>query len=112
MIKLHYAHVDNEDDIPCYDIENKDSLLTKIYELVINNKKVVMLICFDGEVYVSSNPAYIYSVVDEMFEANSEDDDGSPFCDNVHLQEYKSFEAAYGVALMMKEQDELCYEPD
>ena len=112
MIKLHYAHVDNEDDIPCYDIENKDSLLTKIHQLVIENKKVVMLICFDGEVYVSSNPAYIYSVVDEMFDASNEDDENSQLYDNIYLQEYKSFEAAYEVALMMKEEDELCYEPN
>jgi hypothetical protein len=68
--------------------------------------ETVWLISIHEEVYVTE---YISSVIDFILtwdlRFKSQGCDFMP----IHLQEYKSFEAAYEVALDMKEDSPLCY---
>lgn len=75
---------------------------------IIRNKsnKSVIILCIDDEIFISDNKEslektlWYHTVID-----------GSEVKE-IHIQEYHSYEAAYEVALTMKEENELCYEPE
>ena len=128
--ELHYAslRLDPEADIPCTKHANKETLIHQLkgHALDHNPKekhlywdetpflgrlnadpKIVYLCAIDtppsenGVLLIDSNPENILIFVDSHTM--------TPTKKKIYLQEYESYEEAYGVALMMKEVSELCY---
>jgi hypothetical protein len=108
--KLHYAKLKLEGDIPCLEFTSKEdvrSFITSIvYPLKMINEKVY-LIAIQDEIFVTEDVLLIEELFNEdLYSAN-------PFCGgkkDIFIQEYNSYEAAYKVALEMKEPNPLCYE--
>jgi len=100
--KLHYAKIDLEGDIPCYETNSHDLIIDKLDSLMYGNLgKIVYLISIGEEIYISQyNTPSIGFVLRNLSSAGGV----------VWYQEYPSFEEAYTVALSMKEgETDLCY---
>jgi len=106
MIKLHYAELNNEGDIPCLDFKNEldfnDFLCSKFSE------DRVFLFAFEfsdgtSEVFVTEDLSMVSVIMGNCYNLIQVQN-------KFFLQEYTSFEEAYKVALDMQETSELCYE--
>ena len=111
--ELHYAKLSSDGDIPCLktDVFNEihDAIKLRLNE---TRNECVYLFAFNciieeyHEVVVSENLEFIESFfasgmiggIDMILD-----------CNKFFIQEYESFEAAYEVALTMKETSKLCY---
>lgn len=111
MIKLHYAELTNESDIPCFEFKSKEEFIDFLGEKSeLENR--VFLFAYEfkelenvSEVFVTEDLTLIHVIMDNCF--------GLIQSDNVFfLQEYPSFEDAYKVALDMQETSKLCYNQD
>jgi hypothetical protein len=106
MIKLHYAEINNDGDIPCLEFNNEKDFNSFLFKVTEN---IVYLFSFefpssDGktEVFVTEDLTMIAVIMSNCFDSIQ--------TENVfYLQEYPSFEDAYRVALDMQETSELCY---
>lgn len=104
MFKLHYASLDLQGDIPCFQFKNHLDMIDFIDEKCINrNGKVVWLLAKKDstDVFISESHLSIQDYFTRKYLWNVSDD--------YFLQEYKSFEDAYRVALSMSEISPLCY---
>lgn len=112
MITLHLAQ-NSKDDIEQVHFKNHNELITYFEEFEYHKKTVFVFAyrtggSFDtgeGEIIITENPYWIINYLKEIKEEH-------PFgigSDDIFLQEYKSYEDAYKVALFMREPNELCY---
>lgn len=97
---LHYAKIDNNEDIPYEVFDDLNELISFI--LADASFDVVHLICIDDNVFVSHDIAQICRFVN-MYEDYLKDGV------DVYWQEYDSYQSAYAVGLSMQEQTGLCY---
>lgn len=120
--KLHYASIECQEDIPCFEFETFDELKNHIlsilfgsdescfnrvylftYEEIVNNKNGI-----DGAILIEDNVGvlthYLQCMEIEGLEGSLKD-----LFHTYYLQEYSSYEEAYKVALSMREQSPLCY---
>lgn len=83
--------------------DNEDAGITPVY-LLSCDENLTMLCEYSSNIFVTDTDGLIYSTVEEMLSEPS-------ILDSVafHLQEYKSYEDAYKVALNMMENHPLCY---
>jgi len=109
-IKLHYAKLNLQGDIPCYEFNDFTSFIQflnkETFDKPGNN---VQLMAVEDEIFVADKDSQIISetllhIYGEGYFTISDT--------NVFLQEYDSFEEAYSVALDMRETHPLCYEKD
>lgn len=119
MYKLHYAELNLQGDIPCININTKLGLENKIINIFLYGKdtygepdRVYLLSFYDKKnkkdlIFVSEYPDFILDII-----RNTHFSFDITYVDDFFLQEYSSYEAAYEVALSMKEISPLCYEPD
>lgn len=123
MIKLHYAPLVLDGDIPCYDFERVDQIReyfkVLVSKVMVNGQhgnykdsEIVYVFTWDAlgvedaEVFVTSK---IYFIADLFSQSHFFGFDLIPV---FYLQEYASYEEAYKVALDMKETSPLCYPKD
>jgi len=102
--KLHYAEINSQTDIPCFEFKKHNQMIDFIDEHCINrNSQVVWLIAKDNftDVFISENHLSIQNFLMTKYLWQT--------TGNYFLQEYESFEEAYGVALSIAENSELCY---
>ena len=109
-IKLHHADKNCVDNIPCITFDHFDEHYGKqkaweyLFSVTNGINDIVWLMYFKDEVFVTSSIHNLHTYF-EMINAFESDDE----IVSVYLQEYKSYEEAYSVALMMQEEKELCY---
>lgn len=123
MIKLHYAPLVLDGDIPCYEFDEIDQIREYFEGLVskvmvngqhgnYRDSEIVYVFSYDApgvndeEVFVTSK---IYFIADLFTQV---DFFGFDLIPAFYLQEYASYEEAYKVALDMKETSPLCYPKD
>lgn len=106
MIELHYAPIDlGGKDIPLYKFETFKELIDFVevktfgrrgeYVLLVGSNELDQIIIDESGVWIRQNILPLFSACKVLF-----------------IQEYRSYEEAYKVALMMKEISPLCYEPE
>ena len=114
MVQLHYAKVDldaSQQDIPKFEFKDEEKMIYYIGNYIydeFNDPKVVFLAAYKGEVFVTDSANSLVEFLLSFCDLAAMEEDEA----NIYLQEYYSFEAAYEVALMMKETSPLCYEPE
>jgi hypothetical protein len=108
MIKLHYAELTNEGDIPCLKFNNEFDFLHFLQGKSIR-EDIVYVFAYEfknldnhTEVFVTSDLSMIWVIMKNCFHDIQADN-------MFFLQEYPSFEDAYKVALDMQETSNLCY---
>jgi len=108
IYELHYAPMELTNEIPCLIFHERNDLVSWVdlkLEDEYTESKIVYLVAMEGykhdEVFVSDDTMLVLSFIDDNI-------DNSQF--TWFLQEYKSFEEAYKVALSMKETKPNCYE--
>ena len=110
-IKLHYANLNLQGDIPCYEFYDEGGLIDFVQRIAykgLKDKNVVYLIAIQDEVFITDNPSTLVTYFESPLNTANLQYNG----EDIFIQGYSSFEAAYEVALMMKEESPLCYEPD
>jgi len=112
-IKLHYAELNNQGDIPCIEL-TKIQFLNFFRDKFKFNHDKVYIFTYDyedvedyAEVLVTSSMPHIYSFIQK----NWQEFDLMEI-EDYFLQEYPSYEEAYKVALSMKEVSPLCYDKE
>lgn len=107
MITIQYAKLNSYSDIPAYNFDNKvkiakwvDANIMMPENYLHRQGKIVFLLSFLNEVIISDNKYFI----DSFFTNKS--DLGNEIC----IHEYSSFESAYNIALLLKEESPLCYD--
>lgn len=112
--KVHYAEKELKGNIPCFKFVS-----TSLMEDFIKNKIFpkqesysVILVYVKNEVFISDNNIcddtlipFIWLFVDESIECNLGEL-------NIYIYEFSSYEKAYEVALLLKEESPFCYEPN
>ena len=108
--KVNYAKLDlGNEDIQVCGFGNRDEVLSFLLQIFEynKNKKIVYLISFEApnvnEVFISHDWESLINFIEGVMFAEQSSTD-------YYIQEYSSYEAAYSVALMMKETNELCYD--
>ena len=104
MFKLHYASLDLQGDIPCFEFKKHSDMIDFIDEKCINrNGQVVWLLAKEGftDVFVSESHLSIQDFLNKKSVWQT--------TGNYFLQEYPSFQDAYKVALDMAEISPMCY---
>ena len=106
MYKLHYAKLDlGMNDIPCFEFRDINQLIDFIDDKCLGRSgQLVWLIAKDKmeDIFISENHLSIQSFIENTYLWKTQ---GTFF-----LQEYRSYEEAYQVALDMKEESPLCYD--
>lgn len=108
--KIHYAKLDLQGDIPCFELNRIEEVRNFISGIVGQHptgvaENMVYLIVIQDEVFVTQN----CQLVQELFDGNI--NSAYPYYEgeSIFIQEYGSYEDAYAVALDMKEESPLCY---
>ena len=107
--KIYYAPVDLQGDIPCLEFslidEVRSFISSIVYPIRMVNEKIYV-VAIQDEIIVTENGLFI----DDLF--NKQFFSVYPFyeCDEIHIQEYLSYEEAYKIALEMREPNRLCYD--
>jgi hypothetical protein len=108
--KLHYAKLDLQGDIPCYELNGIEEVRNFVSGIVGQHptgkaEKMVYLIAIQDDVFVTQN----CQLVQELFDGNL--NSVYPFFEgeDIFIQEYSSYEEAYKIALNIKEVSPLCY---
>jgi hypothetical protein len=107
IYKLHYAKLDLQGDIPCYELNGMDGVINFVSEILNQNSEgIIYLIAIENEVFVTENCALAYELFSNHLDA------AYPFYENeaIFIQEYSSYEEAYEVALSIKEVSPFCYQ--
>lgn len=113
MYELHHAGLVLDGDIPCKQYKYKIGLIADVQQILNKNTlsvrgKRVYLITIeyheneDSAIFIDDNNDNINSYLIKNTR--------TPTMCKVFLQEYESYEAAYEVALTMKEVNPLCYD--
>jgi hypothetical protein len=103
-IKLHYASLDLQGDIPCYKFKGIEELRNFVTG-IISKSDIVYLLVIQDDVFVTENTILISELFDGNLNSVYPFFEGEP----IFLQEYASYEEAYKVALDIKEESPLCY---
>lgn len=117
IIRLHYAPLIESVNIKYYEFKTFYDLLKFVKKNVLSNEIIVdkvVLINIDNEILVTDNfncDCNIEGFIFSMSYDDEIDEDVVPFI-NVYLQEYYSYEEAYKVALLMKEDNPMCYKKE
>ena len=116
MYKLNYAKVNLQGAITVIKRKHPIEIIgdvEKILErncLSVSNKSLVYLITLEkvenenAAIFIDENKAAIMAYLRSVIKSHD--------AKHIYLQEYRSYEEAYKVALSMKELSPLCYEPD
>lgn len=105
-----YFRLNESSGNPTIDIKELDYIKLKnnLDDILLKNRiNLVYLFCFDDEIIVTEN----FMLIELVYNNFDHDLDENQIIE-IHLQEYHSYEAAYEVALMMKEVNALCYDID
>ncbi|MGM0532604.1 MAG: hypothetical protein ACQER7_14750 [Bacteroidota bacterium] len=110
-IKIHIAEQSFEGDIPVFEVEPGEMLLQFItdmlnYDNEIPGNPIVYLINIYDEVIVTDNKGLVREIFDFRLDIESLD---ISLCEECFIQKYLTFEAAYKVALSMREIKPNCY---
>jgi hypothetical protein len=113
MKKLYYAKLNSHVDIEELLFESVEDMLSCIvYDIYGEkpDKKRVILIGYKEEIIITDTDRL--PAMEMMLKTLSliPENKGIEDFEQLHVQEYESYEAAYDVALMMREPNELCYE--
>ena len=108
IYELHYAPIELTNEIPCLIFHERNDLVAwvdlKLGDDWTESPKIVYLVCMEGfiydEVFVSDDKMLVLSFIEDHIGH----DQFTWF-----LQEYKSYEEAYKVALDMQETKPNCY---
>jgi len=111
--ELHYAPLELNGDIEKFETKVYNNLVDAVKQrMCYDLMDVVFLLAFEpenkkyAEIVITENLSFIV----ELFEGGLFGDlDLSIDVQRVFIQEYKSYEEAYKVALNMKEESPLCY---
>ena len=116
--RLHYAKIDLEDDIPFFEFKEDESgiiytdkvveFIDKIYPNEFLPEDIVFLIALGDNIFISDDFLNIVACAKSFFNDFRTTSDECDI-DNMYIHEYPSFEEAYTVAFMMKEENPLCY---
>jgi hypothetical protein len=105
--KLHYAQIDIQGDIPCYELNGMDGVINFVSKILDQNTEgIIYLIAIQYDVFVTENCALVYELFSNHLAA------AYPYYENeaIFIQEYSSYEEAYEVALSIKEVSPFCYQ--
>ena len=117
--KLHYASLSDDytkEDIPSYKFTSVMDMSKWLMDLAVTNEstpRVYLMSFYDIQnekdlIFVTE---YYDTIIDIIKNTHYSFD--VAFSDEIHIQEYESYEAAYKVALSMKEDvTDLCYNKD
>ena len=109
--ELHYASIDldtEKENIQVLEFKTNRQRFEFVSNIVLkSDSDLVSLIAFDSDIDQSIYIGDEYVTFEPLF--RSSDEDVEYFAKVMHLQEYKSYEEAYKVALEMKEASPLCY---
>jgi hypothetical protein len=112
MTKVHYAKIDLDGDIPCYEFGTIEQVRDFVQSILNKHPKkeaeFVYLLVIQDDVIVTENCQFI----EEIFDGNL--NSVYPFYegDAVSIHEYSSYEEAYNIALTYKEAvSPICYLP-
>jgi hypothetical protein len=107
--ELHYAKLELDGDIPCLTFNNPSARISKIQDIVIGSKGKVFILCIDWSGNDTQSDVYVF----ENYQCISFLSDGKlNRYKKMYLQEYISYEEAYAVALNMREDSDLYYNPN
>ena len=104
MFKLHYAELNLQGDIPCFEFRTHAQLIDFIDEKCINrSSQLVWLLAREdsSDIFISENHLSIQDFLKNKYLWD--------FRGEYFLQEYSSYEEANKVALSMYENKHLCY---
>ena len=114
MYELHHAELELAGDIPCKEYRYKIGIIAEVENILGKNSlsvkgaRVYLLAIemngsHDGPIFIDDNinriKSYLTNSLNKIYSGIK-----------VFLQEYESYEAAYEVALSMKEVNSLCYD--
>jgi hypothetical protein len=115
---LYHAKL-NSNEIEEFEFDNYKSFLRYIKPYTFSNstpkKDRVYLFTYDENIEINSEPEIL--ITDNPIFVNYFVDSDNPTAklevrEKIYLQEYPSFQAAYDVALSMRETSALCYDTD
>jgi len=115
--ELHYAKLNLDSDIPCYQL-NSDLALNGFLLAEANQEECVYLVSINEEEFVCDHILKVINFIGKNFQGNNNNSIVKEILESVKyeeplikvfVQEYPSFEEAYKVALDMKEVSPLCY---
>jgi hypothetical protein len=106
-LKLHYAPIDLKNNIYTIEFEYIDKVIDFLDQIYPENiDDIVYLISHKDEIYITESLDYLFHILENIhiccFDYTDDEFD-------IFLQEYPSYQEAYKVALMMKENSKLCY---
>lgn len=110
-VNLHHAPINLIGDIKKIEFNNfgehvgKSKMWQKLHEITKNKNGIVWLVSFKEEVFVTDSVLNLHIFIETIHSMDVDIVEADIF-----LQEYKSFESAYKVALDMQEIKPLCYE--
>lgn len=108
---LHYGSISDINVIQ-FDFDTYDELIEFVKELINNvrNDIVYLMVgtmpeddCTFEEIIITQDANYVKTLLQCDLSYASD-------CNRIHLHEYESYQAAYEVALMMRENNVLCYD--
>lgn len=117
IIRLHYLPLIESKNIKYYEFKTYFDLLKFVKKNVLSNEIIVdkvVLINIDNEILVTDNFNLDISIEGFIFSMCYEDEideDIVPFID-IKIHEFYSYEEAYKVALLMKEDNPMCYKKE
>ena len=108
--KLHYAKLETQGDIPCYELIGMKQVRNFVAQILDQHptgtaENMVYLVAIQDDVFVTQNCQFITELFDCKLNSVY------PFFENenIFIQEYSSYEEAYRVALDIKEEINICY---
>ena len=110
-MKLHYAKIDFEGDIPCYEFRKQKEADNFVDEITYPYREgIVYLLAIgdDREVIVTSDRVLLWELFGKSKSKPSRID--PHLQENCYIFEFGSFEEAYSLALDLKETSPLCYD--
>jgi len=117
---LHYAHKNLEKDIPKFEFDHLEDLGEYIQEILErDDKETVYLFTYDAktkgqeEINITNHVIPLLFYVVQIFDAieNAQEILGKDvYIKDFFLFEYSNYETAYKQALLMKEENPLCYD--
>jgi len=110
IYKLHYAKLGLTGDIPCYEFDEIEYIIDFIEDLQPKNslgysKDIVYLITDGDEIIVTQSYGLLFDLFLYQIFALFEEHD----LNNIFLYEQESFEDAYTLALLLKQNNKNCF---
>ena len=109
-VNLHHAPINLHGDIEKLEFDNfdehigKSKMWEKLHQITKNKNGIVWLVSFKEEVFVTDSVLNLHVFIETVHAMDVDESEVDIF-----IQEYRSFESGYEVALQMQEVKQLCY---